>query len=159
MRVIDDTSNSFIVASYLLLEEQTIGYDNNILFVKDEAGNPITGISKIQFGTADQQCLYSISSASDQEIETTETETILFETCPVEIKAFDSTGIGHGFNGSLDNFSFTINESDSTDFDINNPDYILKSPLYNQSAKQVGYFEVNIMSGTFSVVDNNHQAL
>jgi hypothetical protein len=160
MTFIDDTSNSAIVASYLLLEDQTIDYENNTLFIKNEAGNPITGISKLQFGTPDQQCLYSFSSTSDQETETTEPKTtILFEICPVEIKAFDSTGTAHGFNGSLGNFSVTMDESDTTDFDINNPDYIVKRPLYNQSAKQVGYFEVNMMTGSFSVVDNNHQAL
>lgn len=153
------TEYSSIIASYLLLEDQTIAYDNNTLYIKDAAGNPISGISKLQFGTPDQQCSYSFSSASDQETETTETEGILFESCPIEIKAFDSTGIGHGFNGALDNVSFTLEESDLTDFDINNPDYIIKRPLYNQSAKQIGYFEINMITGTFSVVDNNHQAL
>ena len=158
--IVKDYVSSSIIASYLLLDGQTIVYESDILYVKKSDGSKVQGISKLQLGNSSNRCEYTFSPYLDIDTKDNVEVTFTFSSCPLEIKAYDSIGDAHEFSGRLDGFSISFDLPyglDSDDF--NNSKYEVERPLYNSSGDRVGFYRLNIISGQFSVVDNNKQTL
>ncbi len=150
--IIDETSNNnnqyaSHIVSYGFLSDHKLHFESDTFHIVDEIK-----ISRFEVGSSSERCNYSVSFVSN-------TVSVAFSDCDLKITAYDESQTAHQFIGSLKNKSleFPLEDIDEG-IDVSSAS-IVTNALFNTSGQQVGYFNLNLVDGSFTILDNNKQPI
>jgi hypothetical protein len=149
--IIDESSNKHSVydshlISYALGSDHKLHFESDTFHIVDEIK-----LSRFELGSSSERCKYYVSIESDF-------VSIAFSDCDLKVTAYDDTQTAYQFTGSLKNKSIKF-KIDFSDFDIDSSEMVMTNALFNTSGQQVGYFNLNLNDGSFTILDNNKQPI
>tara|TARA_Y100000591_G_scaffold333419_1_gene377876 strand:- start:10485 stop:11393 length:909 start_codon:yes stop_codon:yes gene_type:complete len=137
------------IVSYAYAPNHEMHYESDTFYIDDKIR-----LSRFELGSASQSCQYTVRSTA---INST---TIVFNVCDLRITAYGENQTAHQFSGSLNNKSLELQFEFTEDGDINDVSAsIVTNALFNTSGQQVGYFNLNLIDGAFTILDNNKQPI
>lgn len=137
------------IVSYAYAPNHELHYESDTFYIVDKIR-----LSRFELGSASKSCQYTVSSTAINSI------TIVYNVCDLTITAYDDNQTAHQFIGSLNNKSLELQFEFTDDWNINDlSTSIVTNALFNTSGQQVGYFNLNLIDGAFTILDNNKQPI
>lgn len=132
------------IVSYAYAPNHELYYESDTFYIVDKIR-----LSRVELRSASQSCQYTVRSTA-----------FVFNVCDLIIMAYDENQTAHQFSGSLNNKSLELQFEFTEDWNMNDfSASIVTNALFNTSGQQVGYFNLNLIDGAFTILDNNKQPI